>query len=154
MPPFRFRLQPVRRLREARRDELRGQLADAVRAAEVVAEQRARIAAEMVEVRQQQGTATKRRVLNVNQVMDAQRYAMLLEAQDASLVQKAKLVEQEIERRRRAVVEAEREVKALDKLEEKQRGQHEFASERQQAKQLDEVAVTNYRFRSATGEAN
>lgn len=154
MPPFRFRLQPVRRLREARRDELRGQLADAVRAAEVVSEQRARIAAEMVEVRQQQGTATKRRVLNVNQVMDAQRYAMLLEAQDASLVQKAKLVEQEIERRRRAVVEAEREVKALDKLEEKQRGQHESASERQQAKQLDEVAVTNYRFRSTTGEAN
>ncbi|MCA9240536.1 MAG: flagellar export protein FliJ [Planctomycetales bacterium] len=153
MPPFNFRLQPIRRLREARRDELRGQLADAHRAAEVLADQRRQIADELADIRRLQGDAAKRRLLNVNQMMESQRYALVLEGQEAALREKAKLVESEIERRRQAVVEAEREVKALDKLEEKQRLKHQHESQRLEAKLLDEVAVTGFRFRAA-GEGN
>ncbi len=47
----------------------------------------------------------------------------------------------EIERRRQALVEADREVRVLEKLRERQAEQHRREEDLQEAKRLDEVAA-------------
>ena len=48
------------------------------------------------------------------------------------------------ERRRATLVEADREVRVLDKLEERQRAQHQVAAMRAETKLLDEVASVRW----------
>lgn len=144
MPPFRFRLEPVRRLRQAERDELRGQLSDAYRAAEVLEQQRAGVNRELAELRTQHQSAASAMTIDVAPLLEAQRYEMVLRGQATALEEKIKLVEAEVDRRRDAVANAERAVKTLDKLEEKQAGAHSVLAERALAKQMDETAITEH----------
>lgn len=140
MPPYRFRLQPVRRLRELSRDEARRELADAFRAAETLAEQRFSIEAELTELRESATNLAGAKQMNVNALLDTQRYELILKGQIQQLDRKAELVEQEIERRRQAVVVAEQSVKVLDALERSGEEKHRAEETRQETKQMDEIA--------------
>ncbi|MEM6797947.1 MAG: flagellar FliJ family protein [Planctomycetota bacterium] len=157
MPPFRFKLEPVRRLRASERDELRGKLAEAYEAAQRLANEAARIEAEITSERQRQSAGVAGESLDVNQLLDSQRYELVLKSQLADLSKKAELVEQEIDRRRQAVVAAERGVKVLDSLEERQKARSDQRAAREEQKLLDETAgvlmARRERFRSqASGE--
>ena len=151
MSPYRFKLEPLRRVRQSHRDELRGQLADAYRAADLIGTQREAVRLELDELRKLQRLATSSQAMNVARVLETQRYEMVLQGQDAALAEKAKLVQQELERRRQLVAEAEREVKTLDKLELKQQTAHRLDASRRQAKEMDETAVTVVARRRAAG---
>jgi flagellar FliJ protein len=143
MARFRFRLQTLRRLREIYRDEQRARLATAFEAERILQQQRTALAEE-VSVLADSQRQLMRGAVDVNLLLSAQRYHLALDAQAKTLADQAAKLAEEVERRRQALVEADREVRVLDKLEERQRRQHFEAAERADAKRLDEVATTRW----------
>lgn len=152
MSAYRFRLEPVRRLREAHRDELRGQLADAFRAAEVVNEQRQQVLDELRVIRAREESIARDTNLSVNAMVEHQRYELVLQGQAAALAEKLKMVEAEVERRRQLVADADREVRTLDKLEDRQRETHRVEQTRAEAKAMDATALQIDALRRAGGD--
>lgn len=145
MARFQFRLQTLRRLREIHRDELRFRLATAYEAERILAEQQAQLTTEeeaLIETRRAMAQQTP---LNVNRLLSAQRYQLALEAQRRVLAEQAEKLAAEVELRRQAVVEADREVRVLDKLEERKRAQHAQAQQRAEMKRLDEVGANRWK---------
>ncbi len=145
MARFQFRLQTLRRLREIHRDEQRGRLATAYEAERILAEQWQSVAAEGVLLADSQRRMMQSGTLDVNQLLASQRYQLALEAQSRTLAEQAVKLAEEVERRRQTLVEADREVRVLDKLEERQRQQHREAVRRAETKVLDEVAATRWK---------
>jgi flagellar FliJ protein len=144
MPRFRFRLETLRRLREITRDELRSRLATAYEAERILADQRRAVDDETLALTDARRRAVQETPLNVSALLEAQRYQLALQAQARTLAEQAEKLAAEVERRRQAVVEADREVRVLDKLEERQRSQHNLAAGRAEAKRLDEVAAVRW----------
>lgn len=140
MARFKFRLATLRRLREQHRDELRGRLAEAYEAERLLAEQRRGVHDETATLRDVQRQMVSAASPNVNQLLEAQRYGALLQSRDAALGKQMQQVAEEIERRRLAVVEADRQVKALDKLEDRQRVEFDAVQLQIQQKEMDEIA--------------
>jgi flagellar protein FliJ len=140
MSKYRFRLATLEKMRIAQRDQLRTSLAEAYRAEQVLNERRAEFTAEVAALRESQRSALATPTLDVNQLVEAQRYAVVLQAQDRQLKDQAARLAVEIERRRLAVVEADRAVKVLEKLDETRRAEHRKEEARRESKLLDEVA--------------
>jgi flagellar FliJ protein len=145
MARYKFRLETLRKVREAARDERRSALAEAFRAADVLADKRAELAAEQTALREMQRLAAAGRYLDVNRLLEAQRYELLLKSRGEELTKQALLVAAEIERRRQNVVEADRQVRVLERLDERQRREHDRSQKRLETKQLDEVATLRWR---------
>lgn len=141
MSKYRFRLETLQKLRSARRDELRGALADAYRAEQVLADQRTALGDEVAALRESQRATLTAATLDVNQLIESQRYEMVLEAQQRLLTDQAQRLAIEVERRRLAVVEADRSVRVLEKLDERRRTEHRKDQERRETKEIDEIAV-------------
>jgi flagellar export protein FliJ len=144
MARFKFRLQTLRRIREIHRDEQRGRLATAFEAERILQGQRDALASEAAEHLESQRRAMREGALDVNWMLTTQRYQLALEAQAKVLSEQAAKLAEEVERRRVAVVEADCEVRVLDKLEERQRKQHQIAAIRAETKLLDEVASVRW----------
>jgi flagellar FliJ protein len=81
---------------------------------------------------------------DVDALLQTHRYELVLAAQRRQLVAQIAQVEAESERRRQVLVEADRQVRVLEKLREKQATAHRRQAERLEAKQLDEVAILGY----------
>lgn len=145
MSKYKFRLETLQKVREAVRDEHRTSLAAAFRAEQVLAESRGQLAAEVDELRALQRSATAGRYADVNRLLEAQRYELLLKAQSQELTKQAMLLAAETERRRQILVESDREVRVLELLD--KRNEREFNQEQQrlETKQLDEVATNRWR---------
>jgi flagellar FliJ protein len=144
MPRFRFRLQTLQRLRETTRDELRARLAEAYEAERILADQRAAVAAETAALADVQRRLMADGALDVTRLLDGQRYQRLLEAQSRTLAEQAARLAEEVETRRQAVVEADRQVRILEKLRERRLRQHQDAEQAAEARRLDEIAVTRW----------
>jgi flagellar FliJ protein len=140
MKRFQFRLATLLRLREATRDERRAQLAEAFAAERTLNDQKQQILDESALLRKQYERAANPGTLDVDRLLDAHRYQLILKAEMTLLEQQAAKLGEEIEKRRQALVAADREVRVLEKLREtwKERHQHEAALV--EAKQIDEVA--------------
>ena len=145
MARYRFRLQTLRRLREIARDELRSQLATAYEAERILAEQRAALDAEAAVLAAGQRQAMQQSPLDVNRLLEAQRYQLSLQAQSRVLAEQAEKLVTEVQRRRAAVIEAEREVRVLDKLEARQRAHHAQGHLQAETKLLDEMASVRWK---------
>ncbi|MBL9162592.1 MAG: flagellar export protein FliJ [Planctomycetaceae bacterium] len=144
MARFRFRLQTLRRIREIHRDEQRGRLATAYEAERILQHQHDGLAAEAAQHLENQRRAMREGPIDVNWMLTTQRYQLALEAQIKVLTEQAAKLAEEVERRRVALVDADREVRVLDKLEERQRAQHRLAAMRAETKRLDEVAAVRW----------
>lgn len=140
MPKFRFRLATLQKLREIQRDELRSKLAEAVQAQHILEQQMAQVDAEIQETQMLRRTGVTSREINIEPLLEAQRYQGVLAGQLTTMQGQNRLLAAEIERRRAAVVEADRQVKVLEKL--RERKLEEFRHDQWQAetKVLDEVA--------------
>jgi flagellar FliJ protein len=145
MPRYRFRLQTLRRLREIARDERQSQLATAYEAERILGEQQAALDAEAAGLVASQRQAMQQTPLNVSRLLEAQRYQLSLQAQSRVLAEQAEKLAVEVERRRAAVIEAEREVRVLDKLEARQRARHALERSRAETKLLDEMASIRWK---------
>lgn len=140
MSKYRFRLETLAKLRIAQRDQHRAALADGYRAEQILAEQRTALAEEAAAVRELQRTALAAPYANVSQLVESQRYALVVHARQQMLQDQAARLAVEVERRRLALVEADRAVRALEKLDERRHDEHRQHQARVAQKELDEVA--------------
>lgn len=144
-----FRLQTVVRLREARRDAARAQLADAIRAAEVLESRQAELQSKFSELNEQRRVASES--ADTAWLLNAGRYELVLRSDQQNLRDNREAVGREIDRRRLAVAAAEQEVRALERLRERSERAERREKQRREAKRLDEFAsVQAYHDRTST----
>lgn len=140
MPKFNFRMSTLLKLREAARDERRAQLAQAFRADALLEQEQKRVEGELAAMQDELRRASGPGAVNVDRILDAQRFELALKAQKGQLAQQREQVGAEIERRRQALVEADREVRVLENLRERQRDRWREEESLRDIKRLDEVA--------------
>ncbi|MGA2619063.1 MAG: flagellar export protein FliJ [Thermoguttaceae bacterium] len=141
MSKFIFRLAALLRLRESTRDQCRAALAEAYRVDDALGKQLQRVAAELEALRKLRRQAAGPGTVNVDQLVEAHRYELAAGQQQLQLTRQRQTVATEIERRRQTLVEADREVRVLEKLRQRQADQHRLDEERKELKRLDEIAA-------------
>jgi flagellar protein FliJ len=144
MPSFKFRLAPVLKLREAARDERRLELAEAYRVDDLLRQRQEQTGEELEMLRENCRRAASPGVVDVDRLVESQRYELNLRSQERELQRQREGVSAEIERRRLALVEADREVKVLEKLRQKQAERHQQEQNRREIKLLDETAQRRF----------
>jgi flagellar export protein FliJ len=149
MAGFQFRLATLVRLREAWRDERRTHLADAQRAEQLILERIAAIDEELSAARRQYLDAARARSINVDLLTDLARYELILKAQRQSADQQRQAVVAEVQKRRAALVAADRDVHVLEKLRETQQQRHGEQEALKEFKRLDELAVMRHEPKEA-----
>jgi flagellar export protein FliJ len=144
MAQFRFRLATLLRLRESARDERRARLAEAYAAERKLLSRRDEILREQAEIkRNHRGPGVG--PVNVDQLLTVDRYDVLLKAELQVIDRQQTLLAEEIEKRRQALVAADREVRLLEKFREKLAQRHRQHEATQDMKQLDELAGRRWR---------
>ncbi len=141
MAKYRFRLATLQRLREIHRDELRSKLAEAIQAQEVLDQQLVEVGNELDRLQTARREAVAGGRTDINQLLASQRYHQVLLAQQATMTEQARLLALEAERRRQNVVEADQEVRVLERLHERQVASFRQEELRREMKVLDEVAA-------------
>ena len=141
MSKFKFRLSTLLRLRETTRDEYRTELAQAYRADEIVESEQQRIEAELTKLEKESRTAVLPGQLDVDRLMETRRYSLVLNSQRKHAAGQRDAIGEEIERRRGKLVEADRQVRVLEELHDRQRRRHRDNENRLEIKALDEVAA-------------
>ena len=144
MARYQFRLATLQKVREAHRDRERVALAEAFRAEQVLAERRAELASEEANLRELRRSAASGRFMNINRLIEAQRYELVLRANGQELARQQAMLEVETERRRQLLVEADREVRVLERLDERHRHEHRRHEHRREIKQMDETATQRH----------
>ena len=139
MAKYQFRLATLQRLRETHRDELRTQLAEAYHAEQLLQQRVAAIHDEEAQLREANRRSLADGKADVNRLLDGQRYAATLKGQLATLAEQHKMLAGEIEKRRQAVVEADKQVKVLEKLHDRQLASYRREQLLAEAKELDEI---------------
>lgn len=144
MRTFQFRMSTLLRLRVAERDQRRSDLAKALRAEVLLREEQERLLAEQRGVIEQARRHKAPGAANVDLLLQTHRYEVVLAARARELVAKLAQIAAESERRRQALVEADRQVRVLEKLRARQALNHRREQDRQETKQLDEMALIGY----------
>jgi flagellar export protein FliJ len=150
MAQFQFRLTSVLRLRESIRDQRRSQLAEAYQAEAVLQQQRNQLLAEIQALRKQYQQAAAPGTLDADRLLDVQRYELVTKSQLQALDEQQQRLSVEIERRREALVAADRDVRVLEKLRETQRAHHQHEEHLREVKQWDELAGQRHAREEAT----
>ena len=146
MAKFTFRLASLLRLRESRRDECRVALAEAHRADELLAKQLDGLGRELDALRAFCRLKASPGNVDIDRLVEAQRYELVTRSRQQHVAQQRQTLAAEIERRRRTLVEADREARVLEKLRQRQAEQHRREEEQREAKRLDEVAMQQMAF--------
>src|SRR5438128_11425206 len=81
---------------------------------------------------------------DVDALLQTHRYELVLTAQRRQLAAQIAQVEAESERRRQALVEADRQLRVLEKLRERQAAAHRKEAARRAVKQFDELAILGF----------
>ena len=142
MAQFQFRLATLLRLRELARDERRTQLAEALRMVDQMRDRREEIDSLLREAQLLQ--APPAGAIDVDRLLNATRYELVLRAEQRKLELQEQALAGEIEKRRQALVAADREVRSLELLRETQQQRHAAAEEQRSQKEFDEIAVRRY----------
>lgn len=140
MAKSKFRLEPLLRLREATRDDRRADLAQAYEAERILGEQKENISSDIHDLKENSRQAARPGSINVDVLLAAHRHELALRAHEQLLDQQGSELTAEIERRHESLVEADQEVRILEKLKEKKLAQQKHDEALQQVKRMDEVA--------------
>jgi flagellar export protein FliJ len=138
MRKFQFRLATLARLREAVRDQRRGQLADALGVQTVLEDKIGLVDRNLAEARELQTAPVG--AVDVDRLLNGERYELVLQAERQGLTLQLAKVTAEVVKRREALVAADQDVKALEKLRATQHEEWRQQSERETMRELDEVA--------------
>lgn len=153
MPKFKFRLATLLKLREATRDERRTELAEAYRADDILVQRLQEIRGELSATSAECRKAAGPGAVNIDLLIESQRYEVTLRAYERQTLAQRERLAAEIERRREALLAADREVKVLEKLREHQIERHSAEENRRDVKRLDEVAQRRAAAAMAEAEA-
>ena len=141
---FHFRLQTLLRLRIAERDQRRAELAKAIRAEELLLEEEAKLQNQQAEAAQSARQLKSPGAADVDALLQTHRYELVLAARRRQLGAQVLQVQAETQRRRQVLVEADRQVRVLEKLRERQAAAYRQRAERLAVKQFDEIAAVAY----------
>jgi flagellar FliJ protein len=141
MARFRYRLATLLRLKESARDERRAQLAEAYRAAEILVERLREVDEEIAATRGHAQELARSGKVDIDYLLNSHRYERVLGMQRKVIEQQQQQIAAEVERRRLALVEADREVRVLEKLREKKLHEHLQREDRRDQKLMDELAA-------------
>jgi flagellar FliJ protein len=139
-----FRLSTLLRLRLEARDERRAELAKALRAEEMLHQRQDALNREAGALLTRARALAAPGEVDLDALIQNQRYGLLLKTQSAQLAEQLAQVVAEVARRRAVLVEADREVRILEKLREKQAAAERLADERREQKLLDERGTLGY----------
>ncbi|MHC2067394.1 flagellar FliJ family protein [Bremerella sp. T1] len=144
MAKFRFRLETYLRLKIAARDRCRAELAEVLRAEEQLKEHQTEILGEIEQQHVYIREVTQRGSLNVDLITASQREVMYLKALHLEKQQLMQKLRPHIQQRRQALIDADHEVRTLEKLKEQKQEQHEQREAAVEAKQMDEIALSGF----------
>jgi flagellar FliJ protein len=142
--PKPFRLATLLRLREQLRDERRTRLAEAERAAMILDQRIEEITAEMRDLQQYTQQTLTSGAVNVDRMLDAQRYDAILKVDRQTIEQQRQQIEVEVAKRREALVVADRDVRVLEKLREQQIEREREEAAGREARVFDELALQRH----------
>ncbi len=137
---FKFRLAPLLKIRESVRAEKQVELAQAYEAARKVEAELERVQAERLKCAETGREAAQKGQINVNFLLSLRRYENFLLNQQTQANYQLEQIRQEIERRHLALMEADREVKVLEKLRDKMKTKHLQQEALAEQKEMDETA--------------
>lgn len=141
MAGFEFRLQSVLRLREHQREQRQMELANAYKRLREIQTSQSSVHREIQELVLHMRSHNNKENVDVDRLLDGHRYQLALKARLAEIAQAMGEASDEVERCRRNLIEADRQVKVLEKLHEKQLDEHRQRLAREETKQLDEAAL-------------
>jgi flagellar FliJ protein len=141
MAGFRFRLATLMKLREATRDDRRRSLAKALEALQILQGRIAGVQAEQRQLIEECRSRAHAGAVDVDELLHLHRYQWQLKQDELVLHEQMRKVSDEVEKRRLALVEADRQVKTLEKLRERQLERYRFEQDRREAIRLDEIAT-------------
>ena len=125
-------------------------MAEAVRAADILHEKQEQLAERYRELLDQRRDGAA--ACDPNWQLTAGRYALVLKGEERALGENLAAVEQEIEKRRAALAEADREVRAIERLRERSLREQRAEELRRETRLLDEFAARQA-FDAATTNA-
>ena len=141
---FKFRLKPLQKIRENVRRERQAELAKALEAEAVVRDKIESIVHEIAGTKEDGRKFSQEAHINVDVLIGLRRHEAYLLAQKQEAEEKLDQVLVEVERRRLAVVEADKEVKIMEKLHEKQKDKYDAEQAAKEIVALDEIASTGF----------
>ena len=139
MSNFRFRLAAVLKVREAERQQRRVELAQAYEADRVLQQQLDSLASDLALAKQQSRRLAAPGQVDVDKLLEMQRYNLHVLAQTKAVRSQQSNVREEIERRRRLLVEADRQVRTLENLRDKQYAAFQIEQLKVEQKAMDEA---------------
>jgi flagellar export protein FliJ len=138
---FRFRLEPLITIRDNTLKEKRGELAKAYEARRIVEEKQQELERELAD----NITAGRQRLqtgaINIEFLLGLRRHEAYLNAQIEVVRGHLRQIDEEIERRRNAVLEANKELNVIEKLKEKRHEKYQTEENRKETIRLDEIAL-------------
>lgn len=140
MSKFRFRLAPLLKIRENIRAERQTELSKAYEAARIVEEKLEKIRSDLIACVEEGRQSILAGKISIDFLLSMRRHEAHLLTQQAEARNQLQQIQVEIERRRAAVIEADRDVKVLEKLREKLKERHIKEEALADLKQLDETA--------------
>ena len=141
MAKFHFRLATLLRIRETARDERRVELAEVQRTEAELHRRWVQLDAQRKQLQHECRQAAGPGPVYLPRLTEAQRYGATLRTQAIDLQEQRRTLAVEVERRRGALIEADAQVRTLEKLRENQWETHRQDEERQESKRLDETAL-------------
>lgn len=147
---FKFRLEPLLKLRQHREKERQKEHAASVHEASLQREQLQSLDHQRLSTLDQQRDRLVGAV-SATQALVASRYLMKLKRQHLAGTSLLHALEREVEKKRLKLVEAARDRKTYELLKEKQQSRHRQEAEKRDQKELDEIAVTSFRRHKKAG---
>jgi flagellar protein FliJ len=138
---FRFRLITLMRLRRTARDERRQELAVAGRLEQTSYERIAKLDRELAELRNRSDALGQAGSIDIDRLRDTARYQSLLAAQRQAAQRELEGCSAHVNHLRQLLVEADRELKTLEKLQARQQDRHHQLQHKRELAQLDEAAI-------------
>lgn len=150
MRKFQFRLRGLLRLREHVRELAQAELMRAQAHLREIHQQQLEVERDMDDLEQHMRRGAQGKQVDVDRLMDGHRHRLALQAKLAQIAQAMTEATKQLEHCRKQLVEADRQVKVLEKLHEKQLDEHRRHGEAEESKRLDEAAAIGAVRKSAS----
>jgi len=137
---FKFRLDPVLKIRENDRAQKQAELGRAYEAVRIVENKLKEVQTEIVSNSELGRQAIQQGRISVDYLLAVRRHEAFLLAQQSDVQTSLQQIRLVIEERRLALIEADKKVKVLEKLREKQKSKHLQEEALAEMKQMDEIA--------------
>jgi flagellar export protein FliJ len=134
-------LETLLKLRRSTRDSCRIALATAREAQSALEQKEQDLAQQQSALVRQRREASRQGAVDVDCLLHTHRYEAVLRAQQAVVRQQARQLAEETELRRQRLSEADRQVRVLERLSEKQYAKFRHDQGKYEMKELDEVAL-------------